>query len=1520
MADLRAPVRASRAVRWVGYAGLALLAYVPVMLSSPGKVAADTKSYLYLDPGRLLSRASSMWDPNIGMGTVTHQNIGYLFPMGPYYWIAHMAGVPAWVSQRLWLGSIYFVAALGVLFLLRTLKVRGAGVPVAALAFMLTPYTLDFASRISVILLPFAGLPWLLALTIRALRDDRGWMYPAIFAFVVQVIGGVNATALIFAGVAPLLWIAFAVWVEREISFRRAFAVVLKIGVLTLGASAWWIAGLSLQSGYGLDVLKFTETLETVSQASLPGEVLRGLGYWFFYGRDKLGLWTESSYDYMARPLIISISFAIPVLAMCSAALVRWRHRAYFVILTLVGVVIAVGAHPYTDPSTLGGLFKSSAESSSFGLALRSTGRAVPLVALGLAVLLGMGVNALTDRWTARGHSMRGLVLAGLLMALVVANMPAIWQGSFYGQNLLRDENIPDYWTQAIAAMDKGSHQTRVLEVPGADFASYRWGNTVDPITPGLMDRPYVARELIPWGSPASADLLNALDRRIQEGVLDPNALVPIARVMNVGEISYRADLATDRFDLVRAIPLWELLQAAPGLGKPQKFGTSLGNPLQLTQHDEIELAMPPNAKNPPPVSLWNVPGTSDIVHATPSAAPLIVAGDGEGLVDLASIGALDGGNIILYSGTFAATPAKLKAQIARKGSVLVVTDSNRKRGRRWGAIKDIEGATERADESALVTDESDARLDLFPDAGTASQTVVVSPGAEVSTTRYGNKITYWQEDRGSRAFDGDTSTAWEFGTHDTVTGERLRLDLDSPVTTDHVNLVQRLNGDNGRYITQATLTFDGGDPVTVQLDPSSRTPAGQTVQFPKRTFSRMEIRVDDTNVGDDLTGPVNDVGFAEIRVRDDAPGATDVRVDETVRMPTDLVHVAGKQAADRTLLYSMSRSRTIVVPPRTAQDEPALVREFDVPDTRTFGSGGTVRLATAAPGEVTDSVLGIPDASQGGLTATSSSQLAGTVTQRASQALDGDPTTFWSSEFGPQEGQWLDVRTAAPVTFDHLDLQVVADGFHSVPTQVRIDAGGESRTVDLPAVTDGKARDSVTSVPVSFAPLTGSDVRVTITKVRPVQTIEYHELTPITMPVAIAELGLPGVQRPAVPATLPAECRSDLLTLDGAPVAARLVGTSADAVAGKPVDLELCNPDVALDAGTHTLRSAPGTVTGIDVDTFVLGSAAGGAALTLGPGGQVPQSALAIPAASVAATPKVKVTDNGRTKIQVQVTGAQKGTPFWMVLGQSNNAGWQASVAGKDVGGSTLVDGYANGWLVRPPSSNFTMTLEWKPQQRVWIALAISGFTLLVCLVLVLVQRRRSRERLRLAATRDDAPVVGSPFVAAGRAPGTVAAVVTAVAAGVVAGFVSLWWIGAVAALLVFAVARRPRIRPVLTIGAPGALALVGLFTAVQQYRNKYFPTFEWPKHFDRVNDLAWLAIVLLACDAVVEILRTRAGRDDPADSADSADSADPADPEGPGDPVDPEGPGDEGDSGDQGAPRSGADPPDTEATVPAR
>jgi len=49
-----------------------------------------------------------------------------------------------------------------------------------------------------------------------------------------------------------------------------------------------------MQGTYGLDVLKYSETVETVALTSTPNEVLRGLGYWFFYGQDRLGPWIEA--------------------------------------------------------------------------------------------------------------------------------------------------------------------------------------------------------------------------------------------------------------------------------------------------------------------------------------------------------------------------------------------------------------------------------------------------------------------------------------------------------------------------------------------------------------------------------------------------------------------------------------------------------------------------------------------------------------------------------------------------------------------------------------------------------------------------------------------------------------------------------------------------------------------------------------------------------------------------------------------------------------------------------------------------------------------------------------------------------------------------------------------------------------------------------------------------------------------------------------------------------------------------
>ena len=54
-----------------------------------------------------------------------------------------------------------------------------------------------------------------------------------------------------------------------------------------------------VEGSYGIPILRYTETYQAVAVAATTPEVVRGLGYWFFYGNDKLGQWIVPSIDYM---------------------------------------------------------------------------------------------------------------------------------------------------------------------------------------------------------------------------------------------------------------------------------------------------------------------------------------------------------------------------------------------------------------------------------------------------------------------------------------------------------------------------------------------------------------------------------------------------------------------------------------------------------------------------------------------------------------------------------------------------------------------------------------------------------------------------------------------------------------------------------------------------------------------------------------------------------------------------------------------------------------------------------------------------------------------------------------------------------------------------------------------------------------------------------------------------------------------------------------------------------------------
>ena len=363
--------------------------------------------------------------------------------------------MPLWVAQRLWMGCLLFAAGAGALYLCRIIGLTGPGRYVAAIGFMFTPYVLQYAGRISVILLPWAGLPWMVAFVILALRRG-GWRYPALFALVVALVSGINASSILYVGIAPALWLPYAVVVAREATWRKAWGVAWKVGLLSALVSLWWAVGLQVEAAYGVNVLKYTETVPATS-GRLPGLgdppgtgllVLLRVGPGGAVDPDGGGLHPEHLAHRgqlrRARPVLRRrrlLPVAAPRLLRAASPWWAWCWPS--------------GPTPTPIPSGVGSLIKSFLVDTTAGLALRSTDRASPLVILGLAMFLGR-------RGERRGRpgapDRAGRRRASPWPPSPAATVP-LWTGGIIANGFTQPATPPAYVRQAAAALD--AHPSR---------------------------------------------------------------------------------------------------------------------------------------------------------------------------------------------------------------------------------------------------------------------------------------------------------------------------------------------------------------------------------------------------------------------------------------------------------------------------------------------------------------------------------------------------------------------------------------------------------------------------------------------------------------------------------------------------------------------------------------------------------------------------------------------------------------------------------------------------------------------------------------------------------------------------------------------------------------------------------------------------------------------------------------------------------------------------------------------------
>ena len=1399
---------------WIS--ALAALCWLPLFLSHRGTLEADTKQYLYLDPAGLLRMAPNLWNRRLGGGTVTHQFIGYLWPMGPFYRVTDLLGVPDWIAQRIWMGGISFLAALGAYVLFRTLWSDRRAAFVGGLVYGLSPFVLGQITGQSALLLPFCALPWLVLATRNALRRDP-WLWAAVYALVVTTAGSLNGSSIFFVILGSMLWVPYAIWWERSVTLRRGLGVVLAMGLLTVVTQLWWMIAYRVDGTYGLPVLQITETVRETSSSASAIEALRGLGYWFFYGGDNQGPWLAGIAPVFTQNLaVLALSFATPLAAVLLGWWSRFRERLFFVGLVLTGMLISSVAYGGTHRSVVGRVFESASRSSGLVLSLRNSQRAVALTVLGLAGLAAAGVAGLLRRAPRLGTA------AGVTVsALVLATFVAPWSHALLADRYTRPETVPAAWRDTAAFLDR--HPGRALLVPGEDFASYRWGHTLDPVLVGLTRGEVTWRELQPMGGVAGADLLAALDHTLQDGTVDPATIAPVARALGVRYLVVANDLEIERYRIQRP----ELVMAAladprSGLDLVRSFGPGYvtpERPAPVTDETSVRTARTLGSSLPQ-VAVFRVPGAAATpVAAQATGAEVVLHGDGAGFVATAAAGLPGLGTEAgpwLTAHELADWPAGRR--IARRATTRhVVTDTNRKAQHRFTTLLENDGATQTPagdPESGVPNDidTTDAN-----GSGTADQTTVTLRGAKsVRASGYGNVVSLLPEDRPVNAFDGDPRTAWRVDRtsfRPLMPGDpqTLTVDLGRAVAADAVTVVQAPWRPGTAPITAFDVVLDGARTFSVTVDAAAAfDPAGATVALDGRPFTTLEVRVPDDPAS------IGEIGIAEVAI----PG---VAVEELVHVPRSLARY-GPRSGPIPLAFVLSRQRANASLVFRSDPEPTLRRLIDVPTTDTFTVGGVAHVSRRAPDAVLDAALGTLAS---GVTATSSGRNLGDPTARASAALDGDPTTAWVTPLtGAVGSSWTLTRTDTTIDADTVTLDLVADGRHSLPTSLDVTVDGVTRTVPVPAIGESDVPNAASRVTLAV-PVHGHSVTLTVGAIDPRAGSDLSG-NPVELPVAIAAVDLgPSTPTASTPATLDPGCRRDLLTIDDVAVPVRLVGTPGPDTAGN-LTVSACDGPLRLTAGRHVVRTGDGFDLGVDLDVVSLTSS--GFATAADPG--------APPATRNA-------TDRGAT-----VTG--RGAPYWVRLDQSANAGWKVTAthagASTDLGPAHSLDLYAAGWLVERGTSGPTaFAVSWPPQRQVDVALAVSALGVLGCVVLILVRRRRSAALAAIppVTTTPDWPAPATAWTTAGAVPWAVAGVAV-IGSVLTAGPVVALAVAVAAVASRFAprhriVATAVRVVPLAALGAAVALVLA------RQVRNDYSHDALWPTQFRSAHLLVLFGVVTL-------------------------------------------------------------------------
>ena len=930
------------------------LAVLAVNLAQhPGTTTFDTKLDLLLNPGSFLHRSLSMWNPNSTMGEIQNQAYGFLFPMGPYFWLGDALGVPMWIWQRLWSGLLILVAVEGARRILRVLGALPVIALVGGLAYGFAPRVITTVGVLTGETLPGVILPWTVLPLLLGLvgRLSMRWALTWSAASVI-LMGGQNATEVLATLPLPFLILALS----SQSLVRKAAHLSAWTGMVVL-ACAWWLAPLLLMARYSPDFLDYIESAANVTAPVGWFASLRGATHWVAYLPAALSHW-QAGHDLTYQPFLVLLTATLGGIGLLG--LVQRKdlpHRSAWVVSALGAMALMSLGHGGATGSPFAQPFRDFLDGP--GAAFRNIHKFDPVARLPLAVGVAFACGAalgVVQRWAPYTRLMAGkprLVrrLPGAVALALVSGLalPAA-MGSLRAPDGWRE--IPQSWRDAAVYLRTLPAQSRSLVLPGSGFAAQTWGRTVDEVLQADGNIRFATRSQVPLAPSGSIRMLESLEQMVASG-RPSSALAPALARNGFSHLVVRNDLEPTQTDAPSPARVHATVTTSPGLTRTAAFGIG---------RDGF-----------PMVEIFAVDTPVALVSAVPSSDVATLDGSIDGIVPALESGALDPSRPTISSGD----PAPAGTERAD-----LVTESEQRRERNFGRVHEAASHVMTAAEPYVL----DRRAHDYRSRTERTPHTLADYGdiAAVETSSGASRpdsLGAVQAERGPwAALDRSLETSWASAPFTAAVGQWFEVRLKEPKAIPAISLVFDVRG--YAHVRAVTVETDVGS-EQIPVDSSGRATARG---LPPGETTRLRLTVDSVEPQYD-----GQVAIADLELS----GIDDTR---------SLV-VPGVAGPDSTIAFSTAPAlRSCLASPVGLACSPD---QYGAEETtgidRTFGVDGSGKwtisgYASADKGATPASLF---EPLGGKVKVLASSTFNGDPQVNPSRALDGDPLTGWMSGEG---------------------------------------------------------------------------------------------------------------------------------------------------------------------------------------------------------------------------------------------------------------------------------------------------------------------------------------------------------------------------------------------------------------------------------------------------------------------------------------------------------------------------------------